>query len=155
MLVLSACAGRPSLPPTAPSELLARPMPDFTRSSLAGQRISTTRLRGRTLVVKFFANYCAPCKHTLPGVERLHEKYGDVAFVGVSEDEQTDTALRLVKQYHLGFPVVQDQSNVLAGRFRVTAMPATFVIDRRGVVRWVGGPAQTESGLEQAIEALE
>jgi peroxiredoxin len=155
LLLASGCASRPSLPPTAPSALLGKSIPDFARPSLDGQRISTARLRGRAVVVKFFADYCAPCKHTLPVVERLHEKYPDFAFIGVSEDERVATAARLVQQFHLTFPVVLDRGNVLAGRFRVSAMPVTFVVDRRGVVRWVGGPAQTEAELAQALAALE
>ncbi len=104
--------------------------------------------------MKFFADYCAPCKRTLPAAERLHEQNPGVAFIGVSEDSDPATARALVRRMGLSFPVVRDQDNVLAGRFRVTAMPITFVIDRRGVVRWVGGPAQTEPELAQAIAAV-
>lgn len=154
-VVSCGCASQPPLPPTAPSALLEKPLPDFTRPGLGGRRITTARLRGRPVVVKFFADYCAPCKHTLPAAERVHERYPDVAFVGISEDEQAATAQRLVRRFHLTFPVVRDRGNVLAGRFRVSELPVTFVADRRGVVRWVGGPAQTEGQLAQALAALE
>ena len=47
-----------------------------------------------------------------------------------------------------------DRGNVLAGRYRVTQMPVTFIVDAEGVVRWVGGPDQTEQELEQALRAI-
>lgn len=130
-------------------------MPDFSGTSLTGTSIVTTQLRGRPVLLKFFADYCAPCKRTLRAAELLHQRYPDVAFIGISEDEQAATATHLVQQFHLTFPVVRDRGNLLAGRFRVTEMPVTFVVDRRGVVKWVGGPEQTERQLAQALAALE
>ena len=53
----------------------------------------------------------------------------------------------------LSFPVVHDASNVLAGRFRVSSMPMTFVADATGMIRWVGAEGQTEGDLRQAVQA--
>lgn len=156
-LVLSASACShvpPRLPPTARSPLLEHPVPDFERATLDSRLVSTRKLRGRTVVVKFFAAYCGPCKRTLPAAERLYQRNPGVAFVGISEDSDAATARALSRRMGLTFPVVLDQDNVLAGRFRVTAMPVTFVVDGRGVVRWVGGPGQTEHDLAQAIAAV-
>jgi thiol-disulfide isomerase/thioredoxin len=156
MLALGACAqAPPRLPPTARSSLLEHPLPDFVRATLDGRRVSTSQLRGHTIVVKFFADYCQPCKRTLPIAEQLHEENPGVAFVGVSEDEDAATARGLVRSMGLSFPVIRDQDNVLAGRFRVRELPFTFVVDRRGIVRWVGGPAQTGRDLARAIAAVE
>jgi len=62
----------------------------------------------------------------------------DVVVLGVSEDDDADGARRMVERHGLTFPVVHDGGHALAGRFRVTDMPATFVVDSRGVVRWQG-----------------
>ena len=75
------------------------------------------------------------------------------AFIGISEDEYASDAQSLVDGFGLSFPVVHDQGNVLAGRFRVSEMPVTFVIDGQGVVQWVGGPGQDEDDLASAIAA--
>jgi peroxiredoxin len=129
-------------------------VPDFARPTLAGDRIDTEQLRGKVVVIKFFAKYCEPCKRTLPAAQKLHQKHPEVVFVGVSEDEYASDAQALVQSYGLTFPVVHDQGNVLAGRFRVSEMPVTFVVDAQGVVQWVGGPAQDEEDLAAAIEAF-
>lgn len=156
LLLAAACrpAGPAVPPPSAPSPLAQQSVPDFARPTLAGDRVDTETLRGKTVVIKFFAKYCEPCKRTLPAAQKLHQEHPEVAFVGVSEDEYASDAQALVQAYGLTFPVVHDQGNVLAGRFRVSEMPVTFVVDAQGVVQWVGGPAQNEDDLAAAIEAF-
>lgn len=151
-LLLAACKPGPP-PPSAPSPLVAQQLPDFTRPTLAGSRIDTEQLRGQVVVLKFFAKYCEPCKRTLPAAQKLHEKNPGIVFVGISEDEYASDAQALVDGFGLTFPVIHDQGNVLAGRFRVSEMPVTFVVDGQGVVQWVGGPGQGEDDLEAAIAA--
>lgn len=143
--------GSPAYPPSHPSPLLQRPVPDFKRPGLDGSVVDTQAARGKTLVVKFFAKYCEPCKRTLPAVESLHKAHGDVVFIGVSEDESEADAKEIVGTYGLTFPVVHDRGNVLSGRYRVSDLPITFVVDATGKVSWVGGPAQTEEDLKRAV----
>ncbi len=150
-----ACNKAPAAPPpSAPSAIAEKELPDFKRPSLAGSSVDTEALRGQVVVIKFFAKYCAPCMETLPAAEKLHRKHPEVAFVGISEDEYASDAQALVDGFSLSFPVVHDQGNVLAGRFRVSEMPVTFVVDGTGVVKWVGGPGQSEDDLEAAISAF-
>lgn len=152
LVLLSACTA--TLPPSAPSPLLGQALPDFRRPTLSHGDLSVAKLRGRPVVVKFFAEYCEPCKRTLGAAQRLSLEHADVQFVGVSEDEYSATAERVVKHHGLTFPVVLDRGHVLQGRFRVREMPVTFVADRAGIVRWVGGPAQTEAELADALAAI-
>lgn len=147
------CATAPP-PPSAPSPLVGRAAPDFTRPTLAGQRLDTRALRGRPVVYEFFAKYCEPCQRTLPALERLHRERPDLAVVGIAEDERASEAAEVVASFGLTFPVVHDQGNVLSGRFRVTALPVAFLVDREGVVRWVGGSGQGEDDLARALDAL-
>jgi cytochrome c biogenesis protein CcmG, thiol:disulfide interchange protein DsbE len=150
-LVLGCAASRP-LPASAPSPLLVLTMPDFRRAALDGTILDTAALRGRPLVIKFFAEYCAPCWRSLSEFERLHRVRGDVAVVGVSEDETEASAFRMRARLGLSFPIVHDREHGLSGRFRVTALPTTFVIDRQGIVRWVA--EEREQDLERAIAAV-
>lgn len=149
---LAACS-KPKHPPSSAlaHPLSDRPLPDFDKRTLAGDRVDTKALRGRVVVVKFFAKYCEPCKRTLPAVQKLHHDDPSVAFVGVAEDESPSDAAELVATYGLSFPVVHDAANILAGRYRVSELPITFVADGQGRIRWVGGPAQSEDDLRAAI----
>ena len=156
LLVPAACAhARPEPPPpSAPSAVLGAPVPAFKRPSVQGSEFDTAAAAGRVLVVDFFAAYCGPCQRALPAVERLARQRRDVVFVGVSLDDDADMARRQVLRHRLTFPVVHDAGNVLAGRFRVTDLPATFVVDGTGRVAWASGPGQPEDALDRAVAAV-
>ena len=153
LLVAVAC-GHAGYPPSSQHPLLAKALPEIHhRQTLDGQPFDGAQLQGKAVLVKFFADYCQPCKETLPAAERVHQAHPDVAFLGIDEDESAETASALAQKYGLTFPVVHDQGNVLSGRFRVSSMPMTFVADASGVVRWIGGEGQTEDDLRRAVEA--
>jgi cytochrome c biogenesis protein CcmG/thiol:disulfide interchange protein DsbE len=147
-----ACAAGPP-PPSAQSPILGRAMPEFKRRAVDGRAVDTQALRGQVVVVKFFAKYCEPCKKTLPAAERIHQADPGVAFIGVAEDEYAADVDHMIQTYRLTFPVVHDRGNVLSGRFRVSEMPISFVVDRAGTIRWVGAEQHTEADLERAIAA--
>jgi thiol-disulfide isomerase/thioredoxin len=155
LLLVAVGCGRPTLPASAPHPLFGQQLPVIHhRTTLDGKEFASSQVAGRLVLVKFFADYCVPCQQTLPAVERLHEAYPDVAFLGIDEDESSETAAGVVRRFGLTFPVLHDGSNVLSGRFRVSAMPATFLADPTGVIRWVGAEGQTEDDLRRAIQAL-
>lgn len=109
---------------------------------------------GKPAVVEFFADYCEPCKRTLPAIERLSKNRPEVTFIGVSVDEYAGTARALAERYGLTFTVVHDESSALRGRFRVSALPITFVADGKGIIRWVSASAATEADLARVLDAL-
>ena len=143
------------LPPSAPSALLGKPLPEITRRALDQSAIDTKSNRGSVVVVKFFAKYCEPCKKTLPLVERLHESRAKVVFIGVDEDEYASEAEEMVRTFGLTFPVVHDAGNALAGRYRVAQLPMTFVADGSGTIRWVADENQKDDELERALDAVQ
>jgi peroxiredoxin len=148
--VLAACAPL-RLPPSQASPLLGAPAPEFRRPTVQGSAFASGAA-GQVLVVEFFAEYCAPCQLRLAQAERLRAAHPDLALVGVSLDESPDAAAAAVRRHRLSFPVVHDAGHVLAGRYRVTALPAAFVVSE-GIVRWVGGPGQPDRALADAIRA--
>jgi cytochrome c biogenesis protein CcmG, thiol:disulfide interchange protein DsbE len=150
----TACgASTASTRPTAQSSLLGKPLKHFRRPTLEGQMLNTASYSGRVLVIEFFAKYCEPCERTLPEAQALSQELPDVVFIGISEDERASEAELVARAYGLSFPIVHDAGNVLAGRFRVSELPATFVVDRRGIVLWVGNGEHDASDLRAAIEA--
>lgn len=151
---LTSCGGASAPPPSAPSALSGKPLPAFKRTTLDGASIDTKALKGKVVVVKFFAEYCAPCQKTLPAAEALHKSHPDIVMLGVSEDERQSTARELVSRFQLSFPVVHDAGQILAGRFRVTEMPATFIAGSDGTIQWVGDAEQDEDALERAIASV-
>lgn len=144
--------------PLAPSNATARaetkPLPEIKRRTLDGATFDTASARGKKVtVVKFFAKFCEPCRQSLPWFQAFAKQHPNVAVLGIAEDERESDARELVAAYGLTFPVVHDTGNALSGRFRVSDMPITFVADRQGRIRWIGGPDQTEAQLEAAVSA--
>jgi cytochrome c biogenesis protein CcmG/thiol:disulfide interchange protein DsbE len=151
LLFLAAC-GAAKAPPSSDSALLGKAAPAFRRDALDGSAVDIAGARGKVVVVKFVAQYCEPCKKTLPAIERLHVAHPELFVVAVSEDEREADARALAAAFGLSFPVVHDRSNVLAARYRVRELPVTYVLDGQGNVAWVGGPEKTETELVDAIE---
>lgn len=154
-LAFGACAHAPEPPPpSAPSPALGRTMPDVRRPTVQGPTFDTASSNGRVLVVDFFAAYCRPCQRALPAVEALHAAHPEVAFLGVSLDDAPDAAMAMVARHHLTFPVVHDAGHVLAGRFRVTDLPSSFVVDATGRIIWASGIDSPDDALERAVTAI-
>ncbi len=153
----SLCCSRPPAapPPSDASPLIGAALPDFNRTTLSGQRFEPLSTRGRVVVVKLFAKYCVPCRRTLPAAERLHERYPEVVFVGVAEDESESDAREVVAEHGLTFPVIHDRENVIAGRFRASTLPVTVVADQTGTIRWLRTGPVEEDELMSVIEKVE
>jgi peroxiredoxin len=150
------CAGSgpAPAPPSAASPLLDKPLPAFRRSALDGRPIDTKELGGRVVVVELFAEHCVPCVTSLPAAEAAHRARPDATFVGLSEDDDVSGAERMVARYELSFPVIHDAGRVLAGRLRLTELPATVVADEAGTVRWVGTRSFTAEELTLVIDRV-
>jgi len=148
------CATTAPPPASFPSPLLGKELPSVRGNTVSGETMKPQDLQGRPVVIKFFAKYCEPCKRTLPSAQRSHVRRGDVLFVGISEDEMVSDAQQLVRAYGLTFPVIHDRDNVLSGRFRVSDLPVTFVVDRCGVVRYVLGPDHEAQVLDQVLDSM-
>lgn len=150
---VGACATTAVGPPptSSASPLLTSSPPRLEARTVAGQRFGAADTKGKITVVKFFADYCKPCKRSLPELVRLAKDNPKIAFLGVSLDEDPALTLQQMQRYGMTFPVVHDAGSVLAGRFRVDYLPMVFVLDGTGQVSWVGGPEQPEDALRRAL----
>ena len=119
--------------------LLGHEAPDFLPSVQAGGklgRIST--MRGKVVVIDFFATWCGPCVDSMPHVEEMHKKLGQKGLVvfGVS-NESKEIVARAAARFHLTYPLASDDGEGVSSSYQVFALPTMVVIDRKGVVREV------------------
>jgi peroxiredoxin/YHS domain-containing protein len=139
--------------------VLPREAPSFSIVDLEGQAISNQSLRGRVVLLDFWATWCTPCRKSMPELQVMHEKYADRGFsvVGISIDEGgMDKVRKFVSSKKLTYPIALDSEKDPAWEsFRVKVVPAAFLIDREGriVAQWTGAPAD-RGELEKALEEL-
>lgn len=113
-------------------------VPEFAVTDLDGGRWSSENLRGQVMVVNFWATWCAPCRIEVPSLQALHEDYADrgVVVLGLSADVTGEDAVRrYLEERGVTYPVAMADGAVRRAFGGVNALPTTFVIDRRGVVR--------------------
>ena len=120
-------------------KLLDRPAPDFTLPSLSGETVQVSALRGSVVVVDFWASWCGPCREELPALEQLRGAYESrgVRFITVNVDSDRDAAAQAAKALSVSMPVALDPDKKVAEAWQLPTMPTSFVIDRRGVVRFI------------------
>ena len=118
--------------------------PNFSLSRIDGDgKLELASLRGKAVVLNFWASWCNPCKDESPYLERLwREKRGQgLVLVGVNEEDVSEDARRFVRRYGLSYPVVRDRSGGLRDDYGLLGYPETFVVDRRGrIVERIAGP---------------
>ena len=124
----------------------APPLGDFSVTDLDGKTITSAALRGKVVLVNFWATWCPPCREEIPSFIALQEKYrNDVVILGISEDEGPIEAVRAFVAEHKINYFIGMTTPALSKVFRgVAALPTTFVIDREGKL------AQRHTGLVSA-----
>jgi peroxiredoxin len=132
--------------------------PEIGMRDLDGNEVTIASLRGRVVVVDFWASWCVPCADSMVVYQRLYETYRErgLTIVGVSQDQRVDNARAFVSRHHLSFPVVFDEGHAIAGRYAPPRMPTSYLIDRTGVVRHVhaGYRSSDAAQLESQVQAL-
>ncbi len=113
------------------------PAPDFTLKTFDGKEITLSQLKGKVVLLDFWATWCGPCKESIPHLIQLYKDYQEKGFelVGMNVDRGDGEAVRrFVASMDIPYPVVAAPEDVVRS-YRVTGIPATFLIDREGKIR--------------------
>ena len=114
--------------------------PDFQARSVVGDaRVVLHELRGKVVLVDFWASWCAPCNAAMPELEKLSKEFPADQFVvlGVNVDTKLDDARRAIERRRVSYPNASDPTGTLPRRFGLETMPTSYLIDADGVVRVV------------------
>ena len=133
------------LPGPTPTEAaypaVGRVAPDFTLTTLDGETFQLSALRGKPVVLNFWATWCGPCQNELPAIQKAAAHLGDqVVFVAVDQNEKPDVVQSFVDKLGLTFTIPMDDKGEVGYDYNVQGLPTTFFIDRDGVIQslWMG-----------------
>jgi cytochrome c biogenesis protein CcmG/thiol:disulfide interchange protein DsbE len=129
-------------PKTSSDPLVGHPAPDFSLTLLHPQNntsmLSLSELKGRPVVLNFWASWCAPCKEELPLLEQtwrqLQAQGTDVVFLGIDFQEARSDAASFLQGYHITYPIVLDGDGAVTLKYGMTALPQTVFINRAGEI---------------------
>jgi peroxiredoxin len=117
--------------------MVGRQAPEFSLADLDGNAVRLANLKGKVVFVNVWATWCEPCRQEMPAMQALYTTLAgpDFEMLAVNSDQSDRSAVeRFVETHHLTFPVLPDPDLQVAGRYRVTGYPETFVIDRNGTI---------------------
>ena len=122
--------------------------------------LKLSSLRGKVVLIDFWAFDCDPCKETVPHIEALHEKYSKEGLVVIgihtprTADEKEVPKLRAaVKRMGIKYPVVVDSTQKIFADYRCDLWPTQFVIDKQGFIRLSHGGVGRYAEIEEAVQA--
>jgi cytochrome c biogenesis protein CcmG, thiol:disulfide interchange protein DsbE len=145
---------------TGPAQALDKgaAAPEIALKTLSGEPIKLSALKGKVVLVDFWASWCAPCRESMPFLEKLSKSYKGQGLVvlGVNIDNDLDAARKFLKEMPVSFQVVNDAQKQVAKAYGPPTMPSSYLIDKRGVVHVVhaGFRRADAAKIEAEIKSL-
>jgi len=112
---------------------------NFTLKSAAGENIRLSEYRGQVVLINFWASWCGPCRQEMPHLDAIHQQYEALGFTvfGVNVEQDRKLADKVLRDIPVSFPILFDDENRVSELYDVDAMPATILVDRSGVIRYM------------------
>ncbi|SOC21663.1 peroxiredoxin [Ureibacillus xyleni] len=134
--------------------------PDFTLSDMNGTHINLSDLRGKIVILNFWATWCPPCRAEMPHMQNFYEKNKDngVEIIAVNLtalDEGKQAVEKFINEYGLTFPVVLDESGSVGKLYEILTIPTSYIIDAKGRIfqKFVG--SMDEQIMEDMIKSIQ
>jgi thiol-disulfide isomerase/thioredoxin len=147
LLAAAACPAEAGLKP-------GDSFPDLTTYKLEGKLPDS--LKGKVVLVDFWASWCAPCAKSFPAMEELQKRYPDrVVVLAISVDEKAADMQGFLKKHPASFLVVRDAEHKLVAAVNAESMPTSFLVDTTGKVRFIHHGFHGEETRKQYLEEIE
>lgn len=161
-ILIAGCGGTTSGNSTSSNAAPAKYAPDFTATTLSGDKVSyNANLKGKPVVLNFAASWCGPCEQEAPVLAKMYEKYKDrVVFFGLAVKDDIDSQRAFADKHGLEFPIGMDPNGDIvysyqkAGKVSFSGIPTTFFIDSEGNIKdFFIGPLM-EKTFEQKVASI-
>lgn len=130
--------------------------PDFTAQLVDGSTVTLSDLKGKPVLINFWATWCGPCVMEMPAFERLMEDYGDeISLVAVNCGDDAETVKDFVEENGFTFPIALDEDFEITMTYPSNGIPYTVIVDSEGVITHIStGASDADTMYEQYREAL-
>jgi thiol-disulfide isomerase/thioredoxin len=130
--------------------------PDFTVSTIDGRSVSLASLKGKVVIIDFWATWCGPCVYEIPGFIRLYEKYKDrgLEIIGLSVDRNRSAVVDFARRKGINYHIAFADRDIQAKYGGIQAIPTTFFIDRDGNIAGSVVGARDEAFFEEEVKKL-
>jgi len=160
---LVGCNQHPASPPHPKEDVVAAGeigsrLPEFSVRDLQGREISSADLRGKVVLIDFWATWCQPCKKEMPGYQKLVDRYGSRGFavVGFKFDTMMDTEdpILFAKKIGVGYPLAVAADDLKEKFGGIEGLPTTMLYDRQGILRKKVIGFEYTDAIESALKPL-
>ena len=133
--------------------------PGFQLQNLDGEVVSLSGLRGRPVMLNFWASWCGPCRYEMPFIQEIYEEWTgkppSVVVLAINVGESASTAKNFMQSYNLSFPVLLDTRKDVTRKYNIIGYPTTFFIDKNGIIQGkVIGAFQNKGQIEQHLSTI-
>lgn len=129
---------------------------DFTLESMQGDKVTLSALKGKVVILDFWATWCPPCRAAIPKLIELYNKYQNQGFLilGIALDEKEEV-VKLSKEMGINYPILFDDK-VTSKNYEIQSIPTLFVIDKKGkqVHKEIGFSEEGFKGIEEKVVQL-
>jgi len=131
--------------------------PDFQLQNLDGQTISLGNLRGKPVLINFWATWCGPCRGEMPYIQEIYEEWTNKGLVvlTINMGESSSKAEEFRQSYNLSFTVLLDAKQDVAQKYNIQYIPTTFFLDKDGIIQdKVIGAFQNKTQIENRLSEI-
>lgn len=135
-------------------------VPDFDGETFDGKTVSIQDYKGKVIVIDFWASWCGPCKKEMPYLVELYKEYSEkgLEIISINIDRTEKNALNFLKalKVDIDFVLIYDKKSKIVPLFNPETMPTTYIVDKKGIVRFVHDGFQDEYKMKfvDEIETL-
>lgn len=128
---------------------LGAPAPNFELETLSGEQLSLEDLRGKTVLLNFWATWCGPCRVEMPAIQsRFERHYPELEVLAINFDEPQNQVQAYVQELGLTFTVLLDPGGEVQRLYRIRGYPSTYIVDEDGIIRVQHIGLMTEEQLD-------
>ncbi len=130
--------GAPDLPGAPPLAKLENGSlaNDFELENLSGEKVRLSDLRGKVVVVNFWATWCIPCVDEMPSFQEIQDQFPDFVMIGIDQKEGTDQVKTFLEGKGINYQILLDYNGKVSGSYKVFMLPTTFFVDAEGMIRF-------------------